>query len=155
MLRQITKKTPKNRVQNEEICLKISKAHHLRCFSYVQRRAINAPVRKNELIQVVGIKKLLLWSFPTCIAVYLVWQLFLYIRYNCLFLLRAKIFTYIIGDSIVGLNSWRRTYNFKSLLNLNSNFNIRKILVIILLAFLLDKRKVSYTANNPRFYQSH
>ena len=55
----------------------------------------------------------------------------------------------------MGLNSRRRTYNFKSLLNLNSNSNIGKILVIILLVFLLDKRKVSYTANNLRFYQSH
>ena len=51
----------------------------------------------------------------------------------------------------MGLNSRRRTYNFKSLLNLNSNSNIGKILVIILLVFLLDKRKVSYTANNLRF----
>ena len=55
----------KDRIQNEEIHLKIGVApidgkmreSHLRWFGHVQRRAIYVPMRKNKLIWVEGMKK--------------------------------------------------------------------------------------------------
>ena len=60
MLRWISGNKRKDGIQNEEIRLKIRMApidekmreSHLRQFDYMQRREINAPVRKSELIQV-------------------------------------------------------------------------------------------------------
>ena len=54
ILRWTSENTWKDRIWNEEICLKIGVApidenmrkNHLRWFDHVQRRAINAPVRK-------------------------------------------------------------------------------------------------------------
>ena len=43
--------------RNEEICLKMRESR-LRWFGYVQRRVINAPVKKSELIQVKRTKKI-------------------------------------------------------------------------------------------------
>ena len=65
MLKWINGNTRKDRIQNEEICLKIGVApvdekireSHLRCFDHVQRKETNAPVRKSELIQVEGTKR--------------------------------------------------------------------------------------------------
>ena len=55
----------KNRIQNKEIHLKIRvtpidekmRESHLRWFGHVQRSAINAPIRKSELILVKGTKR--------------------------------------------------------------------------------------------------
>ena len=55
----------KNRIQNKEIHLKIRvtpidekmRESHLRWFGHVQRSAINAPIRKSELILVEGTKR--------------------------------------------------------------------------------------------------
>ena len=60
MLRWISGNKRKDGIQNEEIRLKIRMApidekmreSRLRQFDYMQRREINAPVRKSELIQV-------------------------------------------------------------------------------------------------------
>ena len=65
MLRWIEKNTRKNRIRNEKILLKIRvtpidekmRESCLRWFGHIQRREINAPVRKSELIQVEGMKK--------------------------------------------------------------------------------------------------
>jgi hypothetical protein len=65
ILRWIDKNTRKNRIRNEKILLKIGvtpidekmRESCLRWFGHVQRREINAPVRKSELIQVEGTKK--------------------------------------------------------------------------------------------------
>jgi hypothetical protein len=62
MLRWISWKTRKDRIQNEEIRMKIGVApidemmrkSQLRWFDHVQMRAITAPVKKSELIQVEG-----------------------------------------------------------------------------------------------------
>ena len=60
MLRQISGHTRKYEIRNKEIYLRIKvvpidekmKEHRLRWFDHVQRRAINALVRKSELIQI-------------------------------------------------------------------------------------------------------
>jgi hypothetical protein len=65
MLRWINGNTRKARLRNEDIHLKIGvvpidenmRESLLRWFSHVQRRLINAPVRKSELIQVEGTEK--------------------------------------------------------------------------------------------------
>ena len=65
MLRWLSGNTRKYRIQNEKTSFKIAvtlidekmKESHLRWFGHVQRRAINALVRKSELIQVEGTKK--------------------------------------------------------------------------------------------------
>ena len=65
MLRWIDGNTQKDRVQNNEICLKIGVApidekirkSYLKWFGYVQRRATYAPIKKNEFIQVEEMKK--------------------------------------------------------------------------------------------------
>jgi hypothetical protein len=61
----ISGNTKKDIIQNEEILLIIRvtpidekmKENHLRWFGHVQKRAINAPVKKSELIQVDRMKK--------------------------------------------------------------------------------------------------
>ena len=65
MLRWIRRNTRKDRIQNKETHLKIgvtpidekTRENRLKQFAYVQVRAINTPVRKNELIQVKGKEK--------------------------------------------------------------------------------------------------
>ena len=65
MLRWMSENIRKNRIQNKEIHLKIRvtpidekmRESHLRWFGHVQRRAINAPIRKSELIPVEGTKR--------------------------------------------------------------------------------------------------
>ena len=65
MLKWISGNTWKDRIQNEKINLKIGVApidkkmreSRLKRFDHVQRRPINAPVRKSKLIQVQEIKK--------------------------------------------------------------------------------------------------
>ena len=65
MLRYISENKRKDGTQNEEIHLKIAAAliddkmreSHLKWFDHIQRRAINATVRKSKLIQVEGRKK--------------------------------------------------------------------------------------------------
>ena len=65
MLRWIRRNTRKDRIQNKETHLKIgvtpidekTRENRLKQFAYVQVRAINTPVRKNELIQVNGKEK--------------------------------------------------------------------------------------------------
>lgn len=65
MLRWISGTTWKDKIRNEEICLNIGvasidekmKESRLRWFDHVQRRAINVPIRKNELIQAEGTKE--------------------------------------------------------------------------------------------------
>ena len=60
MLKWISENTRKDKIQNEEIRIKVRVApinekmreNHLRWFGHVQRRATNAPVKKSELIQV-------------------------------------------------------------------------------------------------------
>ena len=59
----ISGNTQKEWIRNEEIRLKIGVAatnentSHLSWFDHVQRKVANVQVRKNELIQVEGIKK--------------------------------------------------------------------------------------------------
>jgi hypothetical protein len=58
ILRWMSENTWKDMIQNKEICLKIGatpidekmRDSHLRWFDHIQRIAINAPVRKSELI---------------------------------------------------------------------------------------------------------
>ena len=65
MLRWISRNTRKYMIRNVEIRLKIGvtsinekmRESRLRQFGLVQRRAIDAPVRKSESIQVEGVKK--------------------------------------------------------------------------------------------------
>lgn len=65
MLRQIGGNIQKDRVQNNEICLKIGvvpidekiRKSYLTWFGYVQRKTTYAPIKKNELIQVEETKK--------------------------------------------------------------------------------------------------
>ena len=65
MLRYISENKRKDGTQNEEIHLKIAatliddkmRESHLKWFDHIQRRAINAIVRKSELIKVEGKKK--------------------------------------------------------------------------------------------------
>ena len=67
MLKWISENTRKDKIQNEEIRIKIRVApinekmreNHLRWFGHVQRRATNAPVKKSELIQVEALLLLL------------------------------------------------------------------------------------------------
>ena len=67
MLKWISENTRKDKIQNEEIRIKIRVApidekmreNHLRWFGRVQRRAIDAPVKKSELIQVEALLLLL------------------------------------------------------------------------------------------------
>ena len=64
MLIWISENKWNDRIWDEEIHLKIGvvptdekmRESHLRWFGHVQRRAINAPVRKSELIQIEGIR---------------------------------------------------------------------------------------------------
>ena len=65
ILRWISENTPKDRIWNKEICLKIGvvcideqmRGNCLRWFCHVQRRAFNVVVRKSESIQVERMKK--------------------------------------------------------------------------------------------------
>ena len=52
MLRWISEDARKDKIQNEEICLKIERV--LRWFGHVQRRAINTPIKDSQFIQVEG-----------------------------------------------------------------------------------------------------
>lgn len=62
MLRWISENTRKNKIRNEEICLKIGVTpidekimeSRLKCFGYVQRRVTKALVRNSGFIQVEG-----------------------------------------------------------------------------------------------------
>lgn len=65
VLRWISGNIRKDKIWNEEICLKIVVAtidekirvSHLRCWGHVQRITTNALAKKSELIQVEGTKK--------------------------------------------------------------------------------------------------
>ena len=65
MLKWINGNTRKYRIRNEEICFKIRVApfgekmreSRLRWFGHLQRKIINAPMRKSELLEVEETKK--------------------------------------------------------------------------------------------------